>query len=105
MHVEMTLFEVDVVIPRVVSVSLALWVIRNLVVEDWPEDCLAEDPVDRNVALPETTSSTAADAGLWRSRLPQPSGKPLCWHPECLRSLKGGIEHHTISWMRTWLPI
>lgn len=36
------LVDVDVVIPRMISISLALWMIRNLIVEDRPENGFAE---------------------------------------------------------------
>lgn len=35
------LIHLDIVNPGVILVSLALWVIRNLVMEDWPKDLFA----------------------------------------------------------------
>lgn len=33
--------DLDIVTPGMILVGLALWVVRNLIMEDWPENCLA----------------------------------------------------------------
>ena len=35
------LVDISVKLPRVVFVRLTLWMIRNLIMEDWPEDSFA----------------------------------------------------------------